>query len=106
MTLELTQDAYFCLQHGSPEYQVYQSIPEQGISYNKLINKLGTVGKLGYKYGLAYDWFRFDKQTYKIYRNKDIDKDDIYEYIKDIQNGFMPGDKKVIKLLKERNYIN
>lgn len=106
MTFTLTQNAYFCLEHGSPEYQVYQCIPEQGISYNKLLNKLGLVGKNGYKYGLENEWFRFDKQTYKIFRNKDITHDEICQYIKDIQDGFIPGDKKVIKLLKERKYIN
>ncbi len=105
MTLELTQDAYFCLQHGSPEYQVYQCIPDEGISYNKLINKLGIVGKTGYKYGLMYEWFKFDKLSYKILKNKEITCDEIGQYLKDIRDGFVPGDKKVIKLLKERNYI-
>lgn len=106
MSLKLTQDAYFCLQHGSPEFQVYQCIPEQGISYNKLLNKLGMIGKSGYKYGLEYEWLKFDKETYKIFRNKDIIMDMIKEHILNIQEGFIPVDKKVIKLLKERNYIN
>ena len=106
MTLELTQNAYFCLQHGSPEYQVYQCIPDEGISYHQILNKLGIVGKIGYRYGLEYHWFKFDKETYKIFKNKDIKIDDICQYIKDIQDGFIPADKKIIKLLKEREYIN
>ena len=106
MSLKLTQSAYFCMQHGSPEYQVYCSIPENGISYNKLMNKLGNVGKNGYEYGLKHGWFRFDKKTYRIYRNREINFDYVCEQIKNINEGFIPGDKKIIKLLKDRHYLS
>lgn len=105
MTFELTQEAYFCLEQGTPEFQVYQAIPEYGISYNKLINKLGIVGKNGYKICLENEWVKFDKTNYKIYKNREIVKDEVCEYIQDIQTGFIPADKKIIKILKDRHYI-
>ena len=93
------------MEYGSPEYQVYCAIPPEGISYTKLINKLGNVGKHGYDYGLKYDWFRFDKEHYRIFRNKTIEVDEICESIKNIKEGFIPVDKKLIKKLKERQYV-
>ncbi|KAL6766885.1 TSF3 [Auxenochlorella protothecoides x Auxenochlorella symbiontica] len=61
--LALTEEARLYLEAGSPEAQVFNAIPESGISLADLKAKLdGTVGDVGFKQAMQQRWVAISKE--------------------------------------------
>eukprot|EP00033_Pygsuia_biforma_P002602 GCRY01002879.1.p1 GENE.GCRY01002879.1~~GCRY01002879.1.p1 ORF type:complete len:491 (-),score=112.82 GCRY01002879.1:22-1494(-) len=100
-SFKVTAEAEDYVAHGSPEAQVFNAIPEEGISMKDLEKKVGKISKFGFSQGMKLKWFMLDKQAGLIKKKVSSIEDVVGEQLKN------PGSlaPKDLDALKKRKFI-
>lgn len=104
---QLMPEAESYIEKGSPEVQVFHAIPEAGATEAELKEKLGAeLVKIGMGKCMKNKWINRDKSSGLLTRAvSSIDKDELVDELKAVQDGKME-DQKALKQLKQRQLIN
>ena len=57
----LTKDGKACLELGTPEFRLFNLIPEEGVNFKDFKKANGALCKFGMKNGMKNKWFKIDK---------------------------------------------
>ena len=63
MAYKLTDEAKEYLEKGSPEVQLFNAVPPEGISMADIKVKLGKVGDVGFRQAMQQRWVAIDKSS-------------------------------------------
>ena len=92
--------------HGSPEFLLWQSLPEKG--WVTLEEGLPVCNVQGFAQAMQKQWIRWDKTTNTVSRNSDtsVDTDPVRQRLAAFDIGQRPfDDKQELELYKKRNLV-
>ena len=97
---ELTAEGNDIASKGSPEYQVFQAVPEGGISVNALQSALGEVSKIGLGPCMKNKWLKKDGEN--IVRLVSSVQDETAAQLSAVASGVSTVSEEDLKNLKRR----
>ena len=102
----LTEEAESYVTNGSPELQLFRSVPEAGVDEAGLVGKLGeALVKVGLGKCMKSKWISRDKATGSYTRSvATVEKDELVDQLLSIKGG-STEDAGLIKDLKKRQLI-
>jgi phenylalanyl-tRNA synthetase alpha chain len=105
---DLTEEGKAILATGaSPEFQLFNAIPADGISLNQLKTQLGQVADVGFRFAMQNKWIAIDKSSGEstIQRKVDSVEDKAFNLLRDIgaaSRDLAADDKEAIALAKRK----